>query len=57
MSCASVGVMALELRSEQQSVVSPIVLAALLIICVSLTQLVTQHVEETFVSVLDLLNI
>lgn len=57
MSCTSVGVMALELRSEQQSVVSPIVLAALLIICVSLTQLVTQHVEETFVSVLDLLNI
>lgn len=49
--------MALELRSEQQSVVSPIVLAALLIICVSLTQLVTEHVEETFVSVLDLLNI
>lgn len=57
MSCTSVGVMALELRSEQQSVVSPIVLAALLIICVSLTQLVTEHVEETFVSVLDLLNI
>lgn len=57
MSCASVGVMALELRSEQQSVVSPIVLAALLIICESLTQLVTEHVEETFVSVLDLLNI
>lgn len=57
MSCTSVGVMALELRSEQQSVVSPIVLAALLIICESLTQLVTEHVEETFVSVLDLLNI
>ena len=47
MSCGSVGVMALELHSEQQGVVSPVVLATVLIICVSLTQLVTEHVEET----------
>lgn len=47
MSCASVFVMALELCSEQPDVVSPVVLDAVLIICVSLTQLVREYVEET----------